>query len=64
MKARIVYALVLSLATSLASAVEGDPQPSVMWDYFHTRLLDSGDFVFDDKVQVRVDRKSVCRERV
>lgn len=54
MKTRIVYALVLSLATSFAAAVEGDPQPSVMWEYFHTHLLDNADFVFDDKVQVRV----------
>ena len=54
MKSKIVYALVLSLATSFAAAVEGDPQPSVMWEYFHTRLLDNADFVFDDKVQVSV----------
>ena len=54
MKTRIVYALVLSLATSFTTAVEGDPQPSVMWEYFHQRLLDNADFVFDDKVRVSV----------
>ena len=54
MKTRIVYALVLSLATSFTTAVEGDPQPSVMWEYFHQRLLDNANFVFDDKVQVSV----------
>ncbi|HZJ92584.1 MAG TPA: quinoprotein dehydrogenase-associated SoxYZ-like carrier [Thiopseudomonas sp.] len=54
MKTRIVYALVLSLATSFAAAVEGDPQPSVMWEYYHQRLLDNANFVFDDKVQVSV----------
>lgn len=54
MKLRIVYAVLLSLLTSLATAVEGDPQPSVMWEYFHTRLLDNADFVFDDRVQVNV----------
>lgn len=54
MKTRIVYAMLLSLATSFATAVEGDPQPSVMWEYFHTRLLENAEFVFDDKVQVSV----------
>lgn len=54
MKTRIVNALVLSLATSFAAAVEGDPQPSVMWEYYHQRLLDNANFVFDDKVQVSV----------
>lgn len=54
MKSQIVYAVLLYLATSVAAAVEGDPQPSVMWEYFHTRLLDNADFVFDEKVQVSV----------
>ena len=54
MKLRIGYALLLSVLSGLATAVEGDPQPSVMWEYFHTRLLDNADFVFDDKVQVSV----------
>ncbi len=54
MKQRIVCALVLSLVSCWASAVEGDPQPSVMWEYFHERLLNNAEFVFDDAIQVSV----------
>ncbi|MGL4315446.1 MAG: quinoprotein dehydrogenase-associated SoxYZ-like carrier [Pseudomonas sp.] len=38
----------------LAAAVEGDPLPSVMWDFHHKRLLGGAPFVFDERVQVRV----------
>ena len=38
----------------LASAVEGDPLPSVMWDYHHQRLLNNEPFVFDERVKVSV----------
>ncbi|MBD9481493.1 quinoprotein dehydrogenase-associated SoxYZ-like carrier [Pseudomonas sp. PDM14] len=38
----------------LAAAVEGDPLPSVMWDYHHQRLLGGAPFVFDERVQVHV----------
>jgi sulfur-oxidizing protein SoxY len=54
MKQRIVCALVLSFMSCWASAVEGDPQPSVMWEYFHERLLNNAEFVFDDAIQVSV----------
>ena len=54
MNTRIIYALVLTLASCWAHAVEGDPQPSVMWEYFHQRLLDNADFVFDEAVKVSV----------
>ena len=54
MKQRIVCALVLSLAAPWLWAVEGDPLPSVMWEYFHQRLLNNAPFVFDSAVQVSV----------
>lgn len=38
----------------LAVAVEGDPLPSVMWDYHHRRLLGGAPFVFDERVKVSV----------
>ncbi|WP_205340923.1 quinoprotein dehydrogenase-associated SoxYZ-like carrier [Denitrificimonas caeni] len=54
MNTRIIYALALTLTSCWAHAVEGDPQPSVMWEYFHQRLLDNADFVFDEAVKVSV----------
>ena len=54
MKQQFVCALVLFLLSNLALAVEGDPQPSVMWEYFHQRLLNNADFVFDERVKVMV----------
>lgn len=54
MKQRIVCALMLTLAAQWVLAVEGDPQPSVMWEYFHQRLLNNAPFVFDEAVQVSV----------
>jgi sulfur-oxidizing protein SoxY len=41
-------------APLLALAVEGDPLPSVMWDYHHQRLLKGEPFVFDARVKVSV----------
>ena len=38
----------------LAVAVEGDPMPSVMWDYHHQRLLGGEPFVFDERVKLGV----------
>ncbi|MDF3840769.1 quinoprotein dehydrogenase-associated SoxYZ-like carrier [Pseudomonas citronellolis] len=38
----------------LAAAVEGDPVPSVMWDYHHKRLLGGEPFVFDERVKLGV----------
>jgi sulfur-oxidizing protein SoxY len=29
-----------------------DPVTSVMWDYYHQRLLDGGEYVFDDQVKL------------
>ena len=54
MKQQTLCALALSFVAGLATAVEGDPQPSVMWEYFHQRLLDNADYVFDEAVQVSV----------
>ncbi len=54
MKQSIVGALMLWLISSGVSAVEGDPLPSVMWEYFHERLLKNAEFVFDDAVKVSV----------
>ncbi len=54
MKQRMVCALVLSLMSCWVNAVEGDPQPSVMWEYFHQRLLNNAEFVFDEGVEVGV----------
>ncbi|SDH31389.1 quinoprotein dehydrogenase-associated SoxYZ-like carrier [Pseudomonas panipatensis] len=38
----------------LAAAVEGDPMPSVMWDFHHKRLLNGEPFVFDPRVKLSV----------
>ncbi len=35
-------------------AAPQDPVPSVMWDYYHARLLDGAPFVFDERVKVQV----------
>lgn len=54
MQQRMIYALALTMLTSWAQATQIDPQPSVMWDYFHERLLNKAEFVFDEKVRVSV----------
>lgn len=36
------------------AAEQSDPVSSVMWDYYHQRLLDSAAFTFDKRVQVLV----------
>lgn len=38
----------------LAAAVEGDPMPSVMWEYHHKRLLNGEPYVFDERVRLGV----------
>ena len=37
-----------------SQAAQVDPVPSVMWDYYHARLLDGAPFVFDERVRVQV----------
>jgi sulfur-oxidizing protein SoxY len=37
-----------------ARAQPADPVTSVMWDYYHQRLLNGEPFVFDDKVRLEV----------
>ncbi|MDN5515948.1 MAG: quinoprotein dehydrogenase-associated SoxYZ-like carrier, partial [Pseudomonas sp.] len=37
-----------------ARAAAPDPVTSVMWDYYHQRLLNGEAFVFDDKVRLEV----------
>jgi len=54
MKQRVIYVLALTMLTGWAQATQIDPQPSVMWDYFHKRLLNKAEYVFDEKVRVRV----------
>src|SRR5690554_1373728 len=51
---RFICVVLLSLLSGGVLAVEGKLQPSVMWDYFHQRLLNNADFVFDERVQVHV----------
>ena len=37
-----------------ARAAAPDPVTSVMWDYYHQRLLNGEAFVFDDKIRLEV----------
>lgn len=52
MKRSLVLFLALCCWTLQASANPLARHQSPMWDYFHQRLLDQADFVFDDNIKV------------
>lgn len=48
----LLTGLLLSTCTVLSHATEASRHTSTMWEYYHQRLLDNQEFVFDDRVQV------------
>lgn len=45
--------ILLAASTAFAHAEDVPRHNSSMWDYYHQRLLDKQNFVFDDRVQVK-----------
>ncbi len=45
-------ALLFGLWLGTGLAAERTLPPSTMWDYYHQRLLDKADYVFDERVQI------------
>lgn len=49
---QLMTGLLLSACAFNAQSADAPLPPSTMWDYYHQRLLDNGDFVFDPHIQV------------
>lgn len=50
---KLFLTALLAIGTAMAHAKDAPPHDSSMWNYYHQRLLNNQDFIFDDRVQVK-----------